>query len=276
MSTLLAAHLEWMRSGGKAKRTIRDRARLLTWLDQHLPEGIDRATTDELRAWLATDGWSAWTRSTYYQHVAGFYRWAVGGKDPWSDADLTKPRNPDADPHPATDRQVRDAIARADPRWQRAVVLAAYAGLRASEIAHLQREHVTADDITIWHGKGDRSLTVPCHPEIWTRVDPLGAGLVVPNDSGGPMNMSARAREHFDLIGLEGLHLHMLRHWYCVSLLRAGVDIRTVQGLMRHRSLQTTAMYLPLVDGQRRLAISTLPVLHNPRPRTAGPQQEAA
>jgi integrase len=73
--------------------------------------------------------------------------------------------------------------------------------------------------------------------------------------------LSHRARRHFNRIGLPKVHLHRFRHYFGTTLVRAGVDLRTVQELMRHRNLASTQGYTLITSGQRRAAVNALPVL---------------
>lgn len=281
MSSLLAGHLSDLDYAGFSPRTIEDRRRLLDSLDRdrdHFPYGIDHASADEIKAFLARSGWAPWTRWTYREHVINFYRWEVrAGRLDWDPtADLPRMRRPNQRRRPVTDEQLRLALERSDPWWQLIILLAAYDGLRAREATRLRREDVTADELTV-RGKGGRVDVLPTHPLVWQRVEAMPPGLLLPRADGREMrDVPQRARDHFDAIDLPDVHLHRMRHWFGTMLMRAGVDIETIRILMRHEHLSSTAIYLHEIDGQRSKAIRTLPALHNTEPQTAGPQQDAA
>jgi site-specific recombinase XerD len=49
-------------------------------------------------------------------------------------------------------------------------------------------------------------------------------------------------------VGLEGLHPHILRHSLATHLLQGGADVRVLQALLGHFSLNTTSKYLKISD----------------------------
>lgn len=56
------------------------------------------------------------------------------------------------------------------------------------------------------------------------------------------------------------LHPHALRHSTATIMLESGEDIRVIQSVMRHASLNTTALYTHVVSRQKRKAAEDFPV----------------
>lgn len=274
MDDLIGEYAEYLRDDGKSPKTIDCRIRFLREADRELPRGLWQASERELRTMFAEHGWTGWTPATYQGHIRGFFRWATDGDDSPLTYDPTtrirRARTPDPKPKPVTDEELRLALERSDGEWPLAITLAAYGGLRNIEILALRRDDVTEASIHIRHGKGNKEATIPCHGAIWRMVQDRPSGVLVRWPPSLTSSwMSSMARKHFDKIGLPGVHMHRFRHWYGTTIVRemqrrGNVDPFALKEAMRHARLDTALNYVHIADEQRRLAISTLPILNGP------------
>jgi integrase len=157
---------------------------------------------------------------------------------------------------------------------QLAMAVAAYGGLRAGEVRALRRRDVDLEraiiTIRVARTAGEESTPKSKHARTIPIAAPLLERLLVrceglrPDDhvcvmaNGQPWGdqgiLSAMKRACARL-GIEGSRYHGLRHFFGVTLVRGGVDIRTLQGLLGHENIQTTARYTRHDDRQARAAI---------------------
>lgn len=259
MTDLIERNCASLRQRGLSATTIDSRRDLLRRMDAELPMGLEVATVEELSDWLARPGWSRSTRATYYAHVKGFYDWACDDRDPhlsWNPAaSLTRPSVPAGVPKPVTDEE-KDEAMRTAGEWRVAIILAAYSGLRCCELASITRRDVNRHTLTVV-GKGDKTRVIPTAADVWDAVSGLPGRLV----AGTARDISGRARDHFEKVGLPGVTLHRFRHWFATTMLANGVDLLVVSKLLGHASPKTTAAYCQISDRQRATAVATLPVL---------------
>jgi integrase len=267
VSELVEAHVSHLKATGRSPRTIRERCKLLYGLHNYLPHGLLFAATDDLVNYLATPGWSRWTRCTYYGHIHGFYVWAtkVGYLDGDPTATIDRPPAPRCVPRPISDAHLAIALTAPDPIFT-GTLLGAYAGLRVSEAAGVWREHV--DEQVIWLAacKGGDSAYVPTHPAIWDHVRTMAAGPLILNHRGTQATgtwLGLTTSRVWARMGVDAT-FHQLRHWCGTEAQRATRDIRVTQELLRHRSVASTQIYTQVDPDHIRAAVRALPVLTGP------------
>jgi integrase len=268
---MIGLHIAHLRAGGKSPRTIESRRSVLRRLNQYLPFGLCFAATEQIEAWLAdlqTLGRSRWTLSIYNYHVVAFYQWATtaGFLDGDPTATIPRPRKPQSIPNPVTEDELKVALALPEP-IRTAAILAGFEGLRASEIAACHREHVTAEAVAVICGKGGDPGTVPTHPFVWEHVRLRAAGPLVTDRWGRVVDghwLTMAARRHFDQAGLEGVHLHRLRHRFGTVAQEMTGDVRVTQELLRHRHVTSTQGYTLVTNERRTAAVLALPVPGTP------------
>jgi integrase len=159
--------------------------------------------------------------------------------------------------------QVNDLADAIDERYRLAVVLSAYTGIRAGELAALKvgrvemlrrRIHIV-ESIAEVHGalvtnapKNGRSRTVPLPRFL---LEPLAAQMgggpdayVCTAPEGGPIRHSNVYRRYFKpaaaAIGLPGLRWHDLRHTAVSFMVAAGIEPLVISRALGHGSISVT------------------------------------
>jgi len=143
------------------------------------------------------------------------------------------------------------------------------AGLRVSELVKLRGDHVDWErgEIRVT-GKGDKQRVVPLGREglHWMRRydrevrddfdSEAGCAYVFVTRRGGPLTRRLVwkvVRDASRVAGLNDVSPHTLRHSFATHLMNRGADLRSIQEMLGHADVGTTAdFYLHLADDVRR------------------------
>jgi len=141
-----------------------------------------------------------------------------------------------------------------------------YTGVRRAELLALDITDLDfeARTLTVRHGKGGRSRVVPLRDDLialirdWLELRPkCDHDRLFTNRIGQPLGKHGlqdafpRAKAAAE-IERDGVTLHTLRHTFASALLQNGADLVSIQTLLGHASLDTTAVYLHVqMDGLR-------------------------
>jgi site-specific recombinase XerD len=145
----------------------------------------------------------------------------------------------------------------AHPGPQRLRLQVAYAcGLRISELMHLQIRDIDSARmvVIVRQGKGRKDRLVPLSPRLleelrayWRCYRP-GRWLFPGATGDRPLCSGTVQRQCQEAVHRAGIRKrctpHTLRHSYATHLLEAGVDVVTLQAILGHTDLRTTAHYL--------------------------------
>lgn len=132
------------------------------------------------------------------------------------------------------------------------------AGLRVSEVVSLKPEHIDGSRMTIRieQAKGNKDRYTILSQRLWDEMQVFmkmyrpTIWLFFARDRKKAMHITTaqriydKARRKAGITGGRGIHT--LRHCFATHLLESGVDLRTIQELMGHSYINTTARYLHL------------------------------
>lgn len=228
-------------------------------------DSFDQFTLDNLRMWLAAEMAAGKARSTLARRTAAvraFSTWAY--KQGLIDADvaarLVAPKMNRALPT-VVRPDTADAMIHAPKSLRDAAMLELlYAtGIRVGELTGLD-----IDDVDLRRrlakvtGKGDKQRVVPFGQPAAAAVQAWldeGRSEVATAQSGAALFLGARGgridqrqvrrvvKQSAQAAGAAGVTPHSLRHSAATHLLEGGADLRVVQELLGHSSLQTTQIY---------------------------------
>jgi integrase/recombinase XerD len=173
----------------------------------------------------------------------------------------------------------------AGPKHRTILTTCYAAGLRISEAIRLKSVDIDSKRmvIRVEQGKGQKDRYVMLSPKLletlrnWWRAAKPKPWLFPGDIPGGHIQREAvelacqKARRGCGIA--KPITPHSMRHAFACHLLESGTDVRTIQLLMGHRSLATTARYLRIAT--TKVCSTTSPLDLLPRPVAAQPKPAA-
>lgn len=193
---------------------------------------------------------------------------------------LPRPRVPSRLPQILSREEVAALFENTANLKHRAFLMTTYGGgLRLLEACHLKVSDVDSDRMTlrVEQGKGAKDRYTLLSPSLlneprryWIAHRPARWLFPSPRLADHPMNPHSAQRIFYAAKDRAGITkqcgIHGLRHAFATHLLEGGVDVHTIQRLLGHGSLSTTARYFHLAQKHLSGATSPLDLLERPDP----------
>jgi len=191
---------------------------------------------------------------------------------------LPRPKVPAKLPQILSREEVAALIEKTTNLKHRALLMATYGGgLRLLEVCHLKLCDIDSHRMTlrVEQGKGAKDRYTLLSPRLlvelrryWCVYRPQRWLFPSPRDPEQPHSAHTAHRIFHAAKDRAGITkaggIHALRHAFATHLLEAGVDVHTIQRLMGHGSLSTTARYFHLAQKHLSATASPLELLERP------------
>ena len=259
---LTRRYTDILRARGNAESTIDNYVYSLKGLAQFLGErGLESANADDIVAYqmaIAASGRSHSCVRVATYALRGFLEHVLER----ADAKLAKlpcPRQPKRLPEVLSPEEAGAIIdAAPSPKYRAAFMLCYGAGLRTDEVVHLLPHHIDSERmlIRVEQGKGKKDRQVMLSLRLleelracWKRYRP-GQFLIEGKRRGQPIDATSIQRAFREARERAGVRKRVtprsLRHAFATHLIEQGTNLRKVQALLGHQSLNTTAIYVHL------------------------------
>jgi integrase/recombinase XerD len=268
MTALRHRMIEDMQIRNLSRGTIKGYVSHVAQFAKHFNQSPDLLGAEEIRQYqvfLARDRkFSTSTLNVALSALRFFYK--VTLRREWALDHLRYPRRPKRLPVVLSQSEVYRVLSAVRNLKHRTLLMTLYAtGMRVSEATRLRVEDIDSKRmvIRVHQGKGKKDRYVPLTPTLlavlrkyWNTYRPKG--VLFPSQRGGAAltqgsltNVCVEARKKAGLS--KRVTTHTFRHSFATHLLEAGTDLRTIQVILGHRSLRTTAMYLHVAENNIRL-----------------------
>lgn len=192
-------------------------------------------------------------------------------------------------PEPLSRNEIVRLLDAARSEKARVMLMTCYAtGVRVSELLNLRLEDIHSERmvVRIRQGKGRKDRYTLLSPrlltelrEYWRKYRP-SVWLFENQRHGGQLNPSTPQKAYQDAKLraqiTHGQGIHTLRHSFATHLLETGLDLPTIQRLLGHTSLSTTARYLHVTSHHLRRVSSPLDLLRFPHADVLSPSSDTA
>jgi integrase/recombinase XerD len=199
-------------------------------------------------------------------------------------ATIRRVRGDQPQPDVLSGSEVARLIEHAPSGKHRAIFLLLYgAGLRISEALHLRPADIDSkrNVIHIRAAKNRHDRIVPLPAVLldalrayWKEYRPAGGWLFPGNAGRATMTRAAvhiAIRKAARAAGItKRVYPHLLRHTFATHLVETGTDLRTVQILLGHRSLESTERYTQLTEARLRTLRTPVELLGTEEGRALG------
>jgi site-specific recombinase XerD len=271
----------------KSPKTIEAYVSAVAQLAQHYDRGPDCISVEEIRSFLHhLIAKRKLAYSSVNQKLAGirfFWQQVLRHKN----FDLRVPAKRSGRLPEALGRgEIARLIEAATCTKHRVLMMTCYAaGLRVSELVSLRPEDIHSERMLVHvrEGKGHKDRYTLLSPRLldelrnYWRADRPHPWLFPNRTGNGPLPVATAQRAFYTLKAraniARGHGIHTLRHSFASHLLEAGVDLPTLQRLLGHSHMATTAKYLHVTSKQLGSVRSPLDLLRLPKQDNTGEQE---